>query len=108
MYYKVTIDETGAAKPGAENSRFNQDVETFKTLEEVKEFIVDRYGRMPGGKNKVYRDDKSGGMGVVGFLHSYWNRDISHNSKSWFQTDWISITSIIETPVLIIGKEGAL
>jgi hypothetical protein len=27
---------------------------------------------------------------AFGFLHSFWNDDCSHDSKKWYQTDWIT------------------
>ena len=103
MYYKVHISETARNNPKLEvdeNRRFNDIVEKFKTLDEVKEFITDHYGKIPKRKdgNTIYRDPNGK---PVGFLHSFWNKDISHNSESWWQTDWIEVTSVTETPVLI-------
>ena len=91
MYYKLTIDETGRNCPKDESQLFNVISESFKTLEDIKEYLTERYGKIPTGKNKVYRDDKEGNSIEVGFLHSFWNRDISHNSKHWFQTDWFQL-----------------
>lgn len=67
---------------------FNVIRESFPTKEKLVEYIIDRYGRMPNGRNKVYQDTEDKPI-VVGFLHSFWNRDISHASKNWYQTDWI-------------------
>jgi len=100
-YYKVEINETarGSLRADPDDVRlFNTREMKFSTLEEVKRFLVDHYGKMPGMKNKIYRDTKQG-TEEVGFLHSFWNRDYSHNSKAWYQTDWIEVMTVEEKPV---------
>lgn len=104
MYYKLTIDETSRNTLKDEDAqRFNKDVQTFKTLEEVKQAIIDKYGKIPERKisNTIYNDSKPGEPIIVGFLHSFWNKDYSHNSKSWYQTDWVTVTEVTENPVLV-------
>jgi hypothetical protein len=101
MYYKIRIDETGRNSPKDQAQRFNVIEECVNSLEDVKIFLINQYGKIPGKKNKIYIDDKNGKSKEVGFLHSFWNKDCSHNSKKWFQTDWITITEIHESPVLI-------
>ena len=103
MYYKLTITETSRQTLKEEPETFNQRIETFKSLDDVNRFIIDRYGKMPSQKNKVYQDKKDGTSEAVGFIKSYWNKDISHNSKNWYQTDWITITEVTEKPVLLNG-----
>jgi hypothetical protein len=99
-YIKIEITETASDKPGAEVHMFNRITEAVKTTEDVKQFLIDRYGRVPAGKRKVYQDTKEGAK-VVGFLHSFWNRDISHNSQSWWQTDWVTFSDVQEKPLII-------
>ena len=104
MYYKIIIDETARNRPAddIENDRmFNRDVITVKTLEEVKTKLIERYGKLPNRKRKIYVDDDNGNAKEVGFLYSFWNKDWSHNSKSWFQTDWITIKECKEKVVLL-------
>ena len=76
--------------------------ETVLDIKEAQEFLIDQYGKLPKGKNKVYVDDKDGNSKVVGFTHSFWNKDMSHNSKPWFQTDWIVAVEVEETPINIL------
>jgi hypothetical protein len=76
--------------------------ETVLDIKEAREFLIDRYEKMPGGKNKVYVDDNDGNAKVLGFTHSFWNKDWSHDSKPWFQTDWITAVEVEETPVNIL------
>jgi len=100
-YFKLVISETGSNTVKDEKRLFNEIVERFENLEEVKEFLVNRYGRMPGGRNKVYIDTKSGTK-QAGFTHSFWNKDYSHND-TWHQTDWICVSMVKKEskPVLI-------
>lgn len=102
MYYKLTIDETARNNPKLdvdEDTRFNQIVETFKTLDDVKGYLQSRYSGIPKRTRNIFSDSHSDKP--IGFLHSFWNKDWSHNSKSWWQTDWIIITEVNENYVLI-------
>lgn len=97
-YYKIQIDETGRSSLKEEKETlFNTETQKVKTLEEVTTFIINRYGKIPGKRRKIYIDE-NGKMKVVGFLHSFWN--MSHGNK-WYQTDWITISKVKETPILI-------
>jgi len=100
--FKLIINETGRNSLKEEASLFNTIDESFIELEELKNYLVVRYGKIPKGKNKIYQDNKEGKSQEVGFLHSFWNRDISHNSKNWYQTDWIEVRETASKPILII------
>jgi hypothetical protein len=100
-YFKVHISETSRNSTKDSPDLFNVINETFETLAECELYITDRYGKMPSKRNKVYRDTKDGKSEIIGFLHSYWNTDWSHNAAKWLQTDWITITKVSEEPVLI-------
>ena len=97
----IYIDETGRNNLKDKPSLFNSEKLYCKDLVEVKDKLIDRYGKMPKGRNKVYRDKKNGSSVVVGFTYSFWNKDISHGGKSWYQTDWIEIRDRQETPELL-------
>ena len=77
-----------------EKEIFDKIVEEFETIERVREFLKERYGKIPNGKRKIYIDDENGKRKVIGFLHSFWNKDYSHVGESWFQTDWIQFKEI--------------
>ena len=97
---KITITETGcnSLKEIEQSSTFNQINEYFKTKEEAKKYLQERYDKKDFSKlRKVY----SGKDIEIGFTYSFWNKDISHNSKSWYQTDWVTIVEQIETPILL-------
>ena len=101
VYIRVSIDETARDSLSSDSETFNKIVKDFVDIERARKFLVDRYGRMPRGRNKVYVDTPEGER-VVGFTHSYWNKDISNaDGKSRFQTDWVMVSSIVETPVLL-------
>ena len=103
MYYKVRITETGRNSLKEEASIFNVENQSFKTLEDATAYLKDRYGSIPKLKegNTIYEDRPGGVPVAVGFLKSYWNKDISHNSKSWYQTDWVIVSGVNEEPVLV-------
>ena len=102
MYYKVKITETARNNPKMDIDKdtvFNDFAKSFKTLEEVKEYLRERYGKTPNNKwQKIYRDPDGK---QVGYLRCYWNKDWSHNSKSWWQTDWITISAVTEESILL-------
>lgn len=91
--FELRIRETGRSKPSDVQESFNTIEESFESKEKLVEYLIDRYGKMPCGRKKIYRDIDtnfySPKIMAVGFLRSFWNQDISHNSKKWFQTDWI-------------------
>jgi len=90
--YELTIDET------TKNTRFNTFKTEFKTMADIREFLIERYGRLPQMRGTVYKDIKNMSV-AIGFTYSYWNKDFSHNSKNWRQTDWITIFKITREPV---------
>ena len=100
MYYKITIDETGRTTLKDKPQRFNTEEIQVATLEEVKAALVDRYGKLP---KRATRNTIFVGDGVpVGFLHSYWNADMSHSPVDrWYQTDWVTVTAVNEEPILV-------
>ena len=57
---KVVITETGRNSLKDEARTFNEEKFSFLTIEEVKEFLKDRYGRVPNGRKKVYADSDNG------------------------------------------------
>ena len=101
--YEVEVIETGRNCLRDEPSIFNNVHERFNSLEDVKEFFIEKYGKMPKGRNKVYVDNTDGSSQEIGFVHSFWNKDWSHNSKSWFQTDWVCVNKLTLEPVLMGG-----
>ena len=85
---ELVINETSRSVPGYVAETFNIIKESFESKEQLVEYLIDRYGKMPNGRKKIYTGTNNNPK-VVGFLHSFWNKDCSHNSKKWFQTDWV-------------------
>jgi len=95
-YFEVVIVKTARNHLRQELYTFDSERVRFKSIAEVKEFLKDKYGRIPHRKNKIYVDNEEGNPQEVGFTYSFWDRDISHNSKAWYQTDWITIEKVEE------------
>lgn len=94
---KIIIDETGRNSLKDKPLFFNQTVQYVESVEEARAYLVERYGRLPKGRNKVYVDDSNGQSRTVGFTHSYWNDDISHVPvENWYQTDWVTFAHVSE------------
>ena len=71
--YKLSITETGRSTLKEEASIFNKDEQTFTTLQEVKEAIIERYGKLPKRTlaNTIFIDDEEGNLNpLVFFTHS--------------------------------------
>ena len=86
---KLIISETGRENLKVEPNLFNVIKESCKTKEQLKDYLIERYGKIPPSKKKMYMDIPNKETIVIGFIYSFWNQDISHASKKWFQTDWI-------------------
>jgi len=99
-YIKVSIVETGRNSLKDSPHIFNTESKNFKALEEAKEYIRERYGKIPKGRNKTYIDTTDGQVKEVGFTYSYWNTDYT---TRWFQTDWIEITEVTEKPISLFS-----
>lgn len=84
----LQITETGREHLKVPSESFNVIVEYFKTKEELKKYLIGRYGHIPKGKNKIYAETEDKPLSI-GFTHSFWSQDVSHNSHKWYQTDWI-------------------
>jgi hypothetical protein len=99
-FLEVKIVETGRGALREEPQTFNQEIKRLPDRAAVRQFLIDRYGKMPGKKSKIYQDTKTGAT-PVGFLHSFWNRDISHGGPSWYQTDRITVQELSAVPVFV-------
>jgi len=98
-YISLVITETGRNNLNERPQMFNEIKVTFMNENELREYLIDRYGKIPTGRNKIYRDrvnDKNGKQIPNGFTHSFWNKDWSHNTPSYYQTDWIEFCKIKE------------
>lgn len=97
--YRATIDETACDCPAKrdETVRMGRISLEADSLDELWAKILEHYGMQSRPRihdsNSVFIDTKEGTK-RVGFLRSYWNRDYSHNSKAWWQTDWITFETV--------------
>jgi hypothetical protein len=99
-FLEVKIVETARGSLREEPRTFNLEVKRLPDPAAVRQFLIDRYGRMPGKRNKIFHD-KGDQAETVGFLHSFWNRDISHGGPSWYQTDWVTVEELTAAPVFV-------
>ena len=96
---EILITETSRNSLKEKPYRFNVIIERFQNREQFKLFLQERYSKIPRGKNKIYYETKDGKTIECGITHSFWNKDISHNSNNWYQTDWIEIKEVSESPL---------
>ena len=70
--YKIIIDETGRNSLKEKPELFNRTIEYADIPEDIRNFLKDRYGKIPKIResNKVFLDNHDG---MVGFTYSYWN-----------------------------------
>ena len=102
-YFEIRIGKTIRLTPKSSPQYVDAIVETAFTIEEVENYLIGRYGYLPKGRNKIYRDTQAGDVEIVGFLHSFWEKDYI-NGPSYRQTDWIEIAEITKKVVLIHAK----
>lgn len=92
-YYEVITTETSKSFGSKDNyTVFNNTKETYKTLQEAKNELTEKYGSVK--KVKCMRDKKDGTSYQSGWIYCFKNSDISHNSKAWLQQDWVEIREI--------------
>ena len=113
-YFEVTIDEMGKNRPqDKEEELFNIIVKRFKAIQEAVDFLEERYGKLPKRlRTEMLLCSDAEPDKNIGFIKRYWNKDISHNSKSWFQIDAITIEKVEEVreyipPQTFIKKAAA-
>jgi hypothetical protein len=103
-YYQIWISETIRTGPNKEPELFKKFKVVLEGIEEIRKYLITRYGYLPRGVNKVFRDREDGTSEVVGFLHSYWIKPYN-DIRNYRQTDWIEITEVTEKIVLIHTKK---
>ena len=98
MYYKVRITQTGKERFSKDDYRtFDRESHSFATKAEALAFLEERY---PACKRvKMYADRADGVADQVGWIYCYLNSDISHDSATWTQQDWVELTEVQEVPV---------
>ena len=98
-YYEIITNETSKTPFSKENyTCFNSFSESYKTLEDCKQVLKEKYGKCK--KQKMFRDRKDGESYQSGWIYSFKNSDISHDSKEWLQQDWVEIREVESKIVL--------
>lgn len=113
-YYKVKTDETSEREIEEINGDiitssqlFNTDIQKFKTLEEAKDWLKERYSNVKlitsedENEGGIYIDTKDGTSVKIGNTYKYMNKDYSHDSEEWLRVDWVTISKVTEEVVLI-------
>lgn len=98
-YFEIITTETSKGiREKADYSVFNNERETFLTLEEAKNHLKEKYGKTR--RQKMYRDTKEGKSYQSGWIYSFRNKDWSHDSEEWLQKDWVEIREIESNNIL--------
>lgn len=96
---EILIDSIGRTRPGSDDPVRLSDTRKLEaeTMEEALQILEEEYlhvGGIPKKPKGVFCDDVNGNTHQVGFLKFFWNKDWSHNSKSWWQEDWITFRKV--------------
>ena len=104
-YIKARIDYQAQNSPSDHESRMNahSETETFKNTDEALEWIKDRVNveNLADNGQNMYRDTKDGETKKIGKIYSYWKEycDRQRGHYNVWETAWIEITEVEETPV---------
>ena len=103
IQYQLSIATVYQNSPADESDYGGEETLRFISMADLKQELMKRYpDRDIKGllnKKKVYVD-RDGETQHIGFTISFWNKDISHNSKSWWQTDWVNIEKLTIFPAV--------
>ena len=97
----VSISETSYDKSVDAYSEFNYGEWRFKTLEEASNFLDEHYNEENfflnhyNKKHLMHIETEEGEL-PTGIIFNYENKDWSHDSEWWNQSDWIEIYQIEE------------
>jgi hypothetical protein len=99
-YYRVHTVCTSAALFSDDYTRFDDKEKYFSTMTEVRKHLKEVYGNCR--RVKMYCESNwSATPGEhCGWIYSFRNKDWSHDSKSWNQKDWVTVTQIYSYPVI--------
>ena len=79
---------------------FEREDHNFKTEDEAKQFICDKYGKCK--RDKMYKDLSDGEVLHIGYIYCFANDDISHSPvQKWWQQDWVTIEKVLSDIVYI-------
>lgn len=99
-FYEVSITMTGKSMGRTQEnfSTFDRQEKRFKTLDKVKAYLKETYGNCK--RVKMYQDTDKGSE-AIGWIYCFKNKDYSHDSKPWYQQDWIDVEEMNSTRVLV-------
>ncbi len=91
---RITITQVIRTCPRSSDIWYDDPIEhVCNDKESALCYLRERYGRLPNGRNKVYRDCVGETYVEIGITHSYW--DVHRN----YHTDWICFAEFWEREV---------
>jgi hypothetical protein len=95
-YYRIDITLTGKpmGRTDEKYSIFDHRTRSFATLNQAREFLTGTYGNCK--RVKMYIGEGR----HIGFIYCFINKDISHDSKPWYQQDWVEVSQVDEETTL--------
>ena|SRR5258708_35617139 len=107
-YYEVLT--TNTAKPIGRTDEsytiFDVQKKQFASLPEVSKYLAETYGDCK--RQTMFIDTKQGIAKQAGWVYCFKNNDISHNSKPWYQQDWVEVREIKAKTILVGASKQAL
>ncbi len=99
-YIEVTITQTASNRPADQKRIFHTETIECESMADAWDKLTERYGKKPHARRGVFVDKPDGSVERVGFLHSFWNADLSHwPVQRWHQTDWVTFSEVTRKPV---------
>ncbi len=101
-YYKINVTCTGKPMGRTEEdySCFDTFNKVFKTLELLKDWLKEQYGKCK--RVKMYVDEENNKTSCTGYIFCFRNGDISHIPvQKWYQQDWVEISHIVENTIAL-------
>ena len=87
--YEVVITKTCKElfAPASEWRTYSTDEMSFNTLDELKEYLAETYGKCK--RQKMYRDPAGE---HAGYIYCFVDADYSHSPvEKWNEQDWVSV-----------------
>lgn len=100
-YFEVHVLMTGKAVNSKDGfSIYHEEVEKFKFISEVKDFLKEKYGSC--SREKMYRDDKNGKSFHSGYIYKLGLQEpTERGEKKWYGQDWVEVREIQSTTIII-------
>lgn len=101
MYYRIRILRTSKriSSKQEDYQTFDDETKDFETLEQVKSFLQENYGKVK--KVKMYVETKDRNGEHIGWIYCFVNSDVSHNTKRWYQQDWVEVSEVTEKRIVV-------